>query len=160
MTAAAYPAQHVYTHDRDLFLRALFVPPAQREPVLALYALVVELEKIPHDVTEEMIGHIKYAWWEEALSSFATDNATKGHPVLEALEPLTIDRQQLIETVLQYRNSYPEPLPDRHCVLHALTSRATQDTKRWKKADAIINFHYSKYGKKYRSWLMVKLLFV
>lgn len=162
MTELPHPAHEVYTNDRNLFLRSLFVPPESREKLLAAYALVVELDKIHANVSEEMIGHIRYAWWQEMLESLYAGKATQGHPVLEALVPLIasgrLPKEVLMPLVEAYRAAYPEPPPEKNAIVRDITLALIPEPQKWLKADGIIIKHQKYYGARLRGWLAVKLL--
>ena len=163
MPELSHLAREVYTHDRDLFLRSLFVPADVRESMLAVYALVVELERIPQLVSEEMIGHIRYAWWQEAIEALYESKATQGHPVLEGLTPLIRSGQfpsgQLISLVKAYRNAYPQPPQGRGMLIRDISLfMVSEAQKSWIRADNTINSHRKRYGNRLQSWLIIKLL--
>jgi phytoene/squalene synthetase len=149
----SHNAHEVYIYDRDLFLRALFVPVAEREKLLTLYALIVELEKIPAAVSEEMIGHIKYAWWHEnALGG------RSGHPVLEAITSFQLSPDTILSVIEAYRDAYPQPPVDRAKMLETASLALINTPKRWLKAHRIINNHRKRYQKRFYAWLVMKLL--
>lgn len=77
--------------DPDRWLAARFVGDAQaRADLMALYALNHVLSRIASQVSEEMLGHIRLAWWREAIEELAAGKAARAHPVVEALaEPIT-----------------------------------------------------------------------
>jgi len=76
-----YTAQAVYDHNRDRFYQCLFVPQEAREALYAVLALDVELAHIRRAAKEEVMGHMRHAWWQES----------RGAPVLtqvlEGLKP-------------------------------------------------------------------------
>ncbi len=66
----SYCGHEVRKHDRDRFLTSLFVPPRRAQALLAVYALNTELAHIRDAVSEEeTIGHIRLAWWQEAIEA-------------------------------------------------------------------------------------------
>ena len=162
MKELSYLAHEVYAHDRDLFLRSMFVPPSARESLLAVYALVVELDKIPSIVSEEMIGHIRYAWWQEALEGLYAGQGKPGHPVLEALAPLVssgqLPQDLLMPLIENYRAHFPAPPPDKHALLKTLSLALIPADTGWEKADHLIISHRKRYGRHLRPWLLIKLL--
>src|SRR5882724_8075260 len=81
-------AEEIRRHDRDRFLAALFVPVEQREALFAACALNIELARIRTAVSEEMLGHIRQAWWEEAVEALYVGAPPRGQPVLLALAPV------------------------------------------------------------------------
>lgn len=84
----SYCAQAVRAEDYPHYLATLFVPALAREAVFALLAWNLEVSKIAGSVSEPMIGHIKFAWWREALDDLFAGKPMHGHPVLEALTPI------------------------------------------------------------------------
>jgi phytoene synthase len=71
--------------DPDSYLCALFAPAEVREAWFALLAFHLELRDIPHKVSEDMIGFIRFAWWREALDEIYARKTPRHHPVVEAL---------------------------------------------------------------------------
>ncbi len=155
-------AQSVRTHARDSFLRTLFVPEPAREMLYAFYAFDLELQKIPDNVSEEIIAHIRYAWWDESLE--ACD--PRGHPVLQALMPLVaaghVSVQSLSGLIDLYRNHYPhQPANDsqrEEIAAALLRSVRPQAEARWRRAGAAIARHRARHGKGANGWLALKLL--
>lgn len=80
-------AQMAREHDYERYLAALFMPAEAREGAFALIAWNAEVAHIRRAVREEMIGHIRFAWWRERLDDLFAGKVPKGHPVLEALLP-------------------------------------------------------------------------
>lgn len=158
-------ADLVRAHDRELYALALLAPENARSGLLALYALDADLAHIRHRVKEEMIGHIRYAWWRETLEKCYTGSPRQGHPVLEALQPML---PHIPETLLQtlvaaYAETFPEPPKNAEKALEALSLQwlsvtAPQAQKKWKKSVAIWRRHRERHGQHLRSWLLVKLL--
>jgi hypothetical protein len=148
---------------RDQFLASLFLPPEAREALIAFYALDIELEHVHHVVTEEMIGHIRYAWWREAVEGLAT--APRDQPVLQALAQIDVPAGLLLALVDAYSENFPELPAEASEFTHDIASsyiksKFPEAEKRWEKAGRVIASHAAKYGKKYYSWLIIKLLFV
>lgn len=159
----SYCADMVRAHDRDLYALSLFAPAPAREGLLAIYALATELAHIRHMVSEEMIGHIRYAWWRETLEKLYSGIPRPGHPVLEALQPLNLPQPYVMALVESYAEPYPAPPKGETEALEVLslsylTENAPKALKPWQKANAIINRHKEKHGPKRHSWLMLKLL--
>jgi hypothetical protein len=150
-----YILQMVRNSNRDQFLQSLFLPQAVRERVLVLLALDAELSHVRAHVSEEMLGHIRYAWWEESLTAIAEGKKPREHPVLQA-----IAEHQLAAPALQlaqkHRGAYPEPMGDSVDVT-ALVPKEVQAA--WKRAGEIIARHRTRYGKKRNNWLTTRLLF-
>lgn len=166
MPDLSYCAHEVYTHDRDLFLRSLFVPGPARESLLTVYALIVELEKIRGIVSEEMIGHIRLAWWQENIEALYAGKGAHGQPVLEALGPLIASGQLpadvLMKLIEAYRTHFPELPVDREELVRTVSLVMLDSTLQpaWSKADRVICGHGRRFGRRFRFWLIIKLLTV
>ena len=161
----SYCANMVRAHDRDLYARALFTPEPAREGLLTLYALATELAHIRHLVSEEMIGHIRYAWWRETLEGLYNNTPRSGHPILEALTPMLshLPQENLAALVEAYATPYPEPPQGQGAALENLSlawlrAKDPKAIKPWQKANHIIIRHHARYANKRQSWLMLKLL--
>ena len=103
----------IYTHDRDRFLLSLFAPMPAREALQAVYALNSELARIGSITSEELIGQVRLAWWQERIEDLYGGKSTAGHPVLEALQPVTrhVPKDMLIGLVEKYRESFAWTAP-------------------------------------------------
>ncbi|HSR54720.1 MAG TPA: squalene/phytoene synthase family protein [Alphaproteobacteria bacterium] len=80
-------ANLVRRHDPDRWLTASLAPAADRERLLALYALHVEVSHIAETVTEPMAVLIRFQWWREALDLAESGGEVRNHPVLRQLAP-------------------------------------------------------------------------
>ena len=163
----SYCSHAVYTHDYDRFLLSLFVPAPMRESLLALYALHIELDNIRRAVSEEMIGHIRHAWWREEMGKLYEGVAPRGQPVLQALAPVIAAGQlphtQMTQLLDQYAEHFPSKPPGIDSILDTLAERliASIDIKSlpgWSKARHIIGAHRQKYDGRRDGWLKLKLL--
>jgi hypothetical protein len=129
----------IKTHDYGRYLQCAFAP-----ETIPYYALDAELKHIHHHVSEEMIGHIRYAWWAENIDALPV---ARQHPVLQALAAVGIEKLLLMQLVDHYREAWPD-LPKNPPELNI-------DNVRWNNAGRIIKNHQ---GAKWR--LVFKLLFV
>ncbi len=89
----------VRTHDRDRYLSTLYAPATKHPALFALYALNVEIERIPHLVNEPQIGEIRMQWWTETLDAIARGEKSD-HPTAAACAEAnlpTAPLQRLIE---------------------------------------------------------------
>lgn len=159
----SYCADLVCGHHRELYWLALFVPQPAREGLLRLYALDVELSHLRRMVSEEMIGHIRYAWWREALEALFAGRPKPGHPVLEALAEIPLPQPEIMALQEAYESAYPaEPLaaPAARAALSLayLQGAAPQAIPAWQKANTILEKHKTRFGAHLRLWLLVKLL--
>lgn len=164
-----YCAKLVYDHDRDRFLHSLFVPERQRAALHALLALNVELMQVRQHISEEMIGHIRYAWWYEKTEALFDGQATHGHPVFEALAPLIaqnlLPKPQTMALVETYRAHFPDAPHDagerlHQLGLHLLKHVSPEAENRWLKAHHAIQAHRQRHPHGKNAKLAFKLLFL
>jgi phytoene/squalene synthetase len=151
----SYLLQMVRNHRRDRFLRSLFLPHDLREKVLAIYALDAELAHVRAHVSEEMLGHIRYAWWEESLVAINEGKKPREHPVLIAIAEHKIDALALAQ---KHRATYPEPLAEDIAGAMAEKLVPQESQAAWNKAGNIIEKHRERFGAKKNGWLAFKLL--
>ena len=81
-----YCADFTRSHDEDYGLALGYAPPEDALRVSALYALQVEIRRIPGVVSEPPLGEIRLQWWRDALDEIAAGGAVRAHPVVEALK--------------------------------------------------------------------------
>lgn len=163
----SYCADLVKRHDRDRFMLSLFVAADAREALLALYALNVELAHVRIAVREEMIGHIRYAWWQETMEKLYAGAAPHGHPTLSALLPLieagALPQEAVMPLIESYRTHFPDPPPDADARLAELSQGLLQvlspaSALHWVNAQRIIARHRKRYGAGGNGWLALRLL--
>jgi 15-cis-phytoene synthase len=76
----------VRDHATDRWLSSRFVADAAaRADLIALYALDHELTRIPHLVSDPLMGEIRMTWWREGLEEIAEGRPVRPHPVLKAI---------------------------------------------------------------------------
>src|SRR5689334_22160264 len=113
----AYCEQIVRERHPDTFLAALFIPASHRHLFMAVYALDAELDKVRDSVSEELLAHIRFAWWDESLQALFDGKPPGGHPVLEAIAPVIhsgVLPQMALEPLTEsYRTHYPDAPPER-----------------------------------------------
>ncbi|MEO1015233.1 MAG: squalene/phytoene synthase family protein [Pseudomonadota bacterium] len=101
--------------DEDLRLTLGYVAPPDRMRVAAVFALALELRRVPEVVKEPPIGEIRLQWWRERLAELAAGEPPRvGHPTLEALAAAAIVTQATLpalEAAIDARAEflYPEP---------------------------------------------------
>ena len=78
----------VRSGDYDRFLAIQLAPKAKRAALYAVTALHVEVARIAETVSEPLIGHIRLAWWREALEEIMAGQLPRNHPVMLALHVL------------------------------------------------------------------------
>ncbi|MEK7796152.1 MAG: squalene/phytoene synthase family protein, partial [Pseudomonadota bacterium] len=69
-----------------LYYSLLFLPPASRTALIALYALRRELDDIADECTDPGVARLKFAWWQEELANMFQGRAR--HPVALLLAPV------------------------------------------------------------------------
>lgn len=93
-------------HDEDLFLALRYALPEDRPRLAALFALQIELRRIPHLVSEAPLGEIRLQWWREALDEIAAGARPRAHPVVEALSAsgaMTQEARELADRMIDAR---------------------------------------------------------
>jgi len=72
--------------DPDRWLASRFIADAgRRADVMALYAFDHVLARVPHQVTEPLMGEIRLTWWGEALDEIYGSGPVRAHPAALAL---------------------------------------------------------------------------
>lgn len=97
--AYAAAADQLRVLDPDRYAACLFVPPAARAPLVALYAFSAEIARIRDQISEPMTGEIRHQWWRETLSCTTNASDARRHPIAAALK----------DVLARYRLP-PEPL--------------------------------------------------
>jgi|GEM_PF-4030183 len=69
--------------DYGLYLLGASLPEGLRTPIWKISLLINELDSLVNSTTEEMIGHIRLAWWREHIDAILSDaDMTPAHPTL------------------------------------------------------------------------------
>ncbi|HEY4031839.1 MAG TPA: squalene/phytoene synthase family protein [Caulobacteraceae bacterium] len=72
--------------DPDRWLASRFIADlARRADVMALYAFDHVLARVPHQVSEPLMGEIRLTWWAEALDEIYGSGPVRAHPAALAL---------------------------------------------------------------------------
>ena len=71
--------------DEDRWLSTHYAPATARRRLCALYALHLEIERIPAIVGEPPLGEIRLQWWREALDEIRAKKKPHAHLVVEAV---------------------------------------------------------------------------
>ena len=90
MAEAAPPQEDledaVRRSDPDRWLAGRFIADAgRRADVIALYAFDHVLARVPHQVSEPLMGEIRLTWWGEALDEIYGSGPVRAHPAALAL---------------------------------------------------------------------------
>ncbi len=101
--------------DPDRWLASRFVgDAAARADLIALYAFDHVLARVPHQVSEPLMGEIRLTWWAEALDEIYGGGVVRSHPtalgLAEAVRRRDLDRAPL-DAMIQARMDDLEPRP-------------------------------------------------
>ncbi len=124
-------ADLVRRHDRDRWLTAQLAPAPERDALIALYALNVELGRIAETVREPMAGLIRLQWWRDALDAAASGAAVPDHPVLRGIAPLAASgllSSKALAAALEAREAELQDFPPADLAAFEATCRATGGT--------------------------------
>ncbi len=76
--------QQLREQDHARYLTILYAPRSNRESLIALALLNVELSRIRESVSEPIVGEVRLAWWREAVADLYAGKVRK-HEVLQLL---------------------------------------------------------------------------
>lgn len=113
--SAAFCAELVRNHDFARFAATLFVPPAERRALLALYAFNVEIVRVRDQVTQPLPGEIRLQWWTDMLAGHG-HGGVEGNPVaaelLSAIRGFGLPLAPLSRLVEEHQfDLYNDPMP-------------------------------------------------
>lgn len=83
--ALQYCADLVASADEDLKLSLMYALDEDRARLSALFALQIELRRIPGLVSEAPAGEIRLQWWRDTLDEIVAEKAPRKHPVVELI---------------------------------------------------------------------------
>lgn len=112
--------------DQDRWLASRFIADAgRRADVMALYAFDHVLSRVPHQVSEPLMGEIRLTWWTEALDEIYGSGPVRAHPVALALADAVRHRELArapLEALVEARfgDLSPEPFVNAEgAIIHA-----------------------------------------
>jgi phytoene synthase len=86
--------------DPDRWLASRFIgDTGRRSDVMALYAFDHVLARVPHQVSEPLMGEIRLTWWREALDEIYGSRPVRAHPAALALAD-AVRRRELARSPL------------------------------------------------------------
>lgn len=113
--------------DRERYACALLAPAERQKGVIALLAWNSEIAHVGENVTEEMLGFIRFAWWREGLEALYEGLPPRPHGAVTLLAE-TIRQyhlpQQPFQDMLAAREADLQPTP--FTTLEALETYAAQ----------------------------------
>lgn len=106
------------THAPDRYLASLLCPADERDDLIAMAAVLGEIERIPAMVSEPVLGEIRLQWWADWLASLTAKPDTRtGNPVADALAEVVARRALPIEPLnalcdARIADFYADPFTD------------------------------------------------
>ena len=85
MTPDEYCQQKAAGSGSSFYYAFLFLPPARRRAITALYAFCREVDDAVDEATDAQLAHAKLAWWRQEIAGLFAGNPQ--HPVTRALQP-------------------------------------------------------------------------
>ncbi len=113
--SAAFCAELVRSHDFARYAATLFVPAAERRPLLALYAFNVEISRVRDQITQPLPGEIRLQWWTDMLAGHG-HGGVEGNPVaaelLRAIRTFGLPVALLSRLIEEHQfDLYNDPMP-------------------------------------------------
>jgi phytoene synthase len=109
--------------DPDRWLASRFIADAgRRADVMAIYAFDHVLARVPHQVSEPLMGEIRLTWWGEALDEIYGLGPVRAHPAALALAD-AVHRRGLARSPLdalveaRFGDLHPEPFVNAEAVV-------------------------------------------
>ena len=94
-------AKQLRAQDYERFLCIQLAPRVLRVQLYAVTAFHAELARIAELVREPLLGHIRLAWWREAVEEMMAGRPPRHHPVLQALVPVFTHSSQIAGDLLR-----------------------------------------------------------
>jgi phytoene/squalene synthetase len=82
--ALMHCANELRQHDADRYLVTTLLPPPARRIALALFALDLELARIPEAVSERALGEMRLQFWRDTLTRLS-EGSVAAHPVAQGI---------------------------------------------------------------------------
>ncbi len=98
MTPDEYCQQKAAASGSSFYYSFLFLPPARRRAITALYAFCREVDDVVDETADENLARIKLAWWRNEIAQMYAGNPQ--HPVTKALAPC-VETFSLTQTRLE-----------------------------------------------------------
>jgi phytoene synthase len=113
--AADFCAELVRGHDFTRYVSTLFLPPAQRRALLAIYAFNAEICRVRELVSQPLPGEIRLQWWTDMLAG-AGHGGVEGNPVaaelLQAVRDWHLPVERLSRLIEEHQfDLYNDPMP-------------------------------------------------
>jgi phytoene synthase len=113
--ASAFCGELVRTHDFARYASTLMVPASRRRPLLALYALNVEISRVHVLVSQPLPGEVRLQWWSDMLAG-GGHGGVEGNPVaaelLHAIRTCRLPVARLSRLIEEHQfDLYNDPMP-------------------------------------------------
>jgi len=113
--AAEFCAELVRSHDFGRYASTLFLPPAQRRALLAIYAFNVEISRVRELVSQPLPGEIRLQWWIDMVAGAGHDGV-EGNPVAAelrlAIQNCRLPVERLSRLIEEHQfDLYNDPMP-------------------------------------------------
>jgi 15-cis-phytoene synthase len=113
--AAEFCAELVRGHDFGRYASALFLPPAQRRALLAVYAFNVEISRVRELVSQPLPGEMRLQWWTDMLAGEG-HGGVEGNPVAAelrlAIQNCRLPVERLSRLIEEHQfDLYNDPMP-------------------------------------------------
>jgi phytoene synthase len=113
--SAEFCADLVRSHDFGRYASTLFVAPAQRRGLLALYAFNIEISRVYAQVSQPLPGEMRLQWWTDMLAG-AGHGGVEGNPVaaelMLAIRSSNLPVERLSRLVDEHQfDLYNDPMP-------------------------------------------------
>jgi len=82
-------------HDNDKYLALLFAPKAKKNQLAALFNFHYQVSQIPLEVSEPIVGMVKFQWWRDVLAEVKQGKPPRPHPVLLGLQNSNVNYDRL-----------------------------------------------------------------
>lgn len=86
VTPDEYCQQRAAHSGSSFYYSFLFLPPARRKAITALYAFCREVDDVVDECTDAVVARTKLAWWRTEVAAIYGGNPQ--HPVAQALAPM------------------------------------------------------------------------
>ncbi len=116
-----YCADLVSVQDEDRWLACGYASAPLARSLIALYAVQIELRRVPAAVSEPPLGEIRLQWWREAFAEIRQGKPARAHPVVEEIAATGLGApalQALVDEAIDARARpfYGEPFADAHAL--------------------------------------------
>jgi 15-cis-phytoene synthase len=99
MTPDEYCQRKAAASGSSFYYSFLFLPPARRRAITALYAFCREVDDVVDECSDLQLARTKLAWWRSEIGNLFAGKPQ--HPVMRALAPAVTDYRLSAERMLE-----------------------------------------------------------